>query len=101
MAKKSSVEKNERRKEQAAKFGPIRAELRKKAVNPHLSDEEREEARIKLQKMPRDGAPTRVVNRCHMTGRPRGVLRKFGLSRIAFRELAHQGRLPGVTKASW
>jgi len=101
MAKKSSVEKNERKKKLAAKQGPIRAKLRKQAVNMNLSDEDREAAQLKLQKLPRDGAPSRVVNRCYVTGRPRGYLRKFGLSRLSFRELAHKGVIPGVTKASW
>ncbi len=101
MAKKSSIEKNDRRKRISDKWGPIRAELRKKVSNLKLSDEERYEAHIKLQKLPRDTSPTRVVTRCFITGRPRGTLRKFGLSRIAFRELALHGKLPGVTKASW
>lgn len=101
MAKLSSIHKNNRRKAWAAKQGPIRAELRARAVNPHLSEEEREEARIKLQKLPVKGSPIRVRNRCYLTGRPRGNFRKFGLSRMAFRELALQGKIPGVTKASW
>jgi len=95
------VKKNERRKKISDKWGPIRAELRKKSVDMKLSEEERGAARLKLQKMPRDTAPTRVVTRCHLSGRPRGVYRKFMLSRLAFRELAHKGLLPGVTKASW
>lgn len=101
MAKKSSINKNLRRKEMARKQGPRRAELRTAAVNMKLSDEERWEARMQLQKMKRDGSPCRVVIRCRVTGRPRGVYRKFELSRIAFRELASSGQLPGVTKASW
>lgn len=101
MAKKSSINKNNRRKELSKKQGPIRAELRKQAVNMTLNEEERMAARLKLQKMPRDGSPSRVVSRCYVTGRPRGVFRRFQLSRIAFRELAHAGKLPGVTKASW
>jgi len=101
MAKKSAIEKNNRKMKQAAKQGPIRAKLRKQAVNMNLSEEERWEAQSKLQRMPRNGSPSRVVNRCRLTGRPRGVLKKFGLSRIAFRELALDGKLPGVTKASW
>ena len=101
MAKKSSIEKNERRKRKAAHWGPIRAKLRAEASNPSLSEEAKKLARLKLQKMPRDGAPSRVVNRCYLTGRPRGYLRKFGLSRLAVRELALSGKLPGVTKASW
>lgn len=101
MAKLSMIKKNERRKKISDKWGPIRAELRKKAIDPKLSDEERDAARLKLQKLPRDTSPTRVVTRCHMTGRPRGVYRKFMLSRLAFREMAHKGLLPGVTKSSW
>ena len=101
MAKKSSINKNLRRIEMAKKQGPRRAELRKAAVNMNLSEEERWDARVQLQKMKRDGSPCRVMSRCRITGRPRGVYRKFGLSRIAFRELASSGQLPGVTKASW
>lgn len=101
MATKAAVNKNERRKKLSQKLGPIKAELRKKAVNFNLSDDERAEARLKLQKLPRDGSPSRVVTRCYLTGRPRAVYKKFGLSRIAFRELALQGKLPGVTKSSW
>lgn len=101
MAKLSSINKNERRKRLAAKYGPIRAELRAKAVDPKLSDEDRQAARLKLQKMPRDTSPIRVRSRCKMTGRPRGNLKKFGLSRMQFRAMAHRGLVPGVTKASW
>lgn len=101
MAKTSSIHKNERRRKMAAKYGKIRAELRAKWVNPNVPEEEREAARIKLQKLPRNGSPIRVRNRCYLTGRPRGNIRKFGLCRIAFRELALMGKLPGVTKASW
>ena len=101
MAKKSSIEKNERRKRKAAHWGPIRAKLRAESVDMKLSEEAREASHLKLQKMPRDGSPSRVVNRCALTGRPRGFIRKFGLSRLATRELALSGKLPGVTKASW
>lgn len=101
MAKLSSVLKNERRRKMAEKYGRYRTELRKIANNPNKSDEERAEARLKLQKLPRDTSPIRVTTRCAMSGRSRGNYRKFGLSRIAFRELAHRGLLPGVTKASW
>lgn len=101
MAKLSSVNKNERRKAMAAKLGPYRTELRKKANNPNLPDEERAAARLKLAKLPRDTSPIRSTNRCSITGRPRGNYRKFGLSRMMFRTLAHRGMLPGVTKASW
>lgn len=101
MAKLSMIKKNEKRKQLSDKWGPKRAELRRKAVDPKLSDEEKDAARLKLQKLPRDTSPTRVVTRCHLTGRPRAVYRKFMLSRLAFRELAHKGLLPGVTKSSW
>ena len=79
----------------------VRKALRAQMVDPKLSPQERWEAQVKLQKMPRDTSPIRTVNRCFLTGRPRGYLRKFGLSRIAVRELAYKGQLPGVTKASW
>ncbi len=101
MAKLSSIQKNERRKAAAEKLGRYRTELRTKIVNMKLSDEERAEAGIKLQKLPRDTSPCRTITRCYLTGRPRGNYRKFGLSRMAFRQLAHAGKLPGVTKASW
>ncbi len=101
MAKLSSINKNERRKVLAEKYGRYRTELRKKANNPNLPDDTRDEARLKLQKLPRDTSPCRVITRCYLTGRPRGNYRKFGLSRMAFRQLAHKGLLPGVTKASW
>lgn len=101
MAKLSSIHKNDRRRKLAEKYGRYRTELRKKANNPNLPDEERAAARLKLEKLPRDTSPTRVTVRCYLTGRPRGNYRKFGLSRIAFRQLAHRGLLPGVTKASW
>lgn len=101
MAKLSAIHKNERRKALAEKYGRYRAELRKTANNPNLDEETRNAARLKLQKLPRDTSPTRTVTRCYLSGRPKAVYRKFGLSRIAFRELAHRGLLPGVTKASW
>lgn len=85
----------------AEKYAPLRAELRKKVSDLKLSEEERYEAHLKLQKLPRDTSRCRVITRCFVTGRPRGNLRKFGLSRIAFREMALKGLLPGVTKASW
>lgn len=101
MAKKSSIEKNNKRKRMVATYEAARRELRRKVVNEKLSDEERYEAHMKLQKLPRDGSRIRLRNRCYITGRPRGNLKKFGLSRIAFREMASRGLIPGVTKASW
>ena len=97
MAKKSAIEKNERRKKMVAKYENTRRELREKVVNESLSDEERYAAHIKLQKLPRDGSRIRVRSRCYITGRSRGNLQKFGLSRIAFREMASSGLIPGVT----
>lgn len=101
MARTGSIVKNERRKKAAARSFAKRVELRNKAVNMKLSEEEREFARLALQKLPKNSAPARVRNRCAITGRPRGFLRKFGMSRIAFREAANMGLIPGVTKASW
>ncbi len=101
MARKASIEKNNRKKAMAAKYFKHRTELREAAVNFKLSDEERDAARKKLQALPRNTSPNRVTTRCELTGRPRGNYRKFGLSRIAFRQLALIGKLPGVTKASW
>ena len=101
MARLASVEKNNRKKALAKKYFKVREELRAKAVDMKLSDEEREAARVKLQKLPRKTSATQVRNRCELTGRPRGVLRKFGLARNKFREMALTGKLPGVTKASW
>ncbi len=101
MARTGSIVKNERRRKAAARGFKKRVELRNKAVNMKLSDEERDAARLALQKLPKNSAPTRVRNRCVLSGRPRGFLRKFGLSRIAFRDAANRGLIPGVTKASW
>lgn len=101
MAKVSSVAKNNRRKKMAAKGEAKRAALRTIISDANASDEDRDNAMMKLQKMPRDTSRIRVRNRCEVTGRPRGVYRDFQLSRITFRELAHRGMIPGVTKASW
>jgi small subunit ribosomal protein S14 len=101
MAKKSVTLRNQKRQKMAAKQLPLRIELRKKAIDQKLSDEERYQARMKLQSLPRNGAKERVRNRCQLTGRPRGVYSKFMISRITFREMAHKGLLPGVTKSSW
>ena len=101
MARKASIEKNNKKKAISTKFWKFRKELRDKAVNLTLSDEDRAAARNKLQALPRNTSPNRVTTRCELTGRPRGNYRKFGLSRIAFRQLALDGKLPGVTKASW
>ncbi len=89
MAKKSKVVREKKRQETVAKYAELRKEL--KAKGDYAA----------LQKLPRDASPTRLKNRCEMTGRPRGYLRKFKVSRIIFRELAHKGQIPGVTKSSW
>ena len=101
MAKTSSIKKNEMRKELSERYRKYRAELRRKAVDMKSSDDDRAAAQLKLQKLPRDTSPCRVITRCYLSGRSRGNYRKFGLSRMAFRSLAHKGLLPGVTKASW
>lgn len=101
MAKLSSIKKNDKRKAKSSKYFKYRKELRAKSLNPKLSDEEKALAFLKLQKLPRDTNPNRVITRCQISGRPRGNYRKFGLSRIAFRQMALIGKLPGVTKASW
>lgn len=101
MAKISKVVKNEKRKKMAKQFATRRAELKKIINNPASSIEQVDEAVVKLQKMPRDASPVRVRNRCSQTGRPRGYLRKFGVSRVTMRELALEGQIPGVVKSSW
>ena len=101
MAKTSKVVKNEMRKKKVAQFSERRAELKKVINSPTSSVEAVDEAVMKLQKMPRDASSVRVRNRCSQTGRPRGFLRKFGVSRIALRELALEGQIPGVIKSSW
>lgn len=101
MAKKSKIVTNKKRKKCVAKYAARRAELKATINDPHAQPEERDEAYLKLRKLPRNSSPTRVVNRCELTGRPRGVYRKFGLSRIAVRELGLRGDLPGLTKSSW
>jgi small subunit ribosomal protein S14 len=101
LARLAAIEKNNKRKKMSEKFWKLRRELRAKSLDQKLSDEERSAAYLKLQKLPRDTSPNRVINRCLLSGRPRGNYRKFGLSRLAFRQLALEGKLPGVTKASW
>lgn len=101
MASQAAVWKNEERKRLVKVYKERRDELRKMMKDPRLSAEQKEEVMIALQKLPRDSSPTRVRNRCFLTGRPRAYYRKFGLSRIALRDLALRGDLPGVTKASW
>ena len=101
MAKKSSMEKQKRRERMVKLKWDKRQELRKKAADIHASEEERQAARIALNKMPRDSAVIRLRNRCQLTGRARGFMRKFKLSRLCFREMASMGFIPGVTKSSW
>ena len=101
MAKLSSINKNERRKKLVKKYAGQYAKLKAIAADKALDDGERLIARLKMAEIPRNGNPTRVRNRCELTGRSRGFLRKFKLSRIKFRELALRGQLPGVVKSSW
>jgi small subunit ribosomal protein S14 len=101
MAKKSAVEKNKRRAKLARQLAPKRAKLMAIARDRNASPEERFAARLKLAELPRNSAPSRVRLRCELTGRPRGVYRKFKLSRIALRELASKGQIPGMVKSSW
>ena len=101
MAKISKVVKNEQRKRRVAIWSERRLALKKIINNPRSSPEEVDAAVMQLQKMPRDASPSRVRNRCSQSGRTRGYLRKFGISRIALRELALQGQIPGVVKSSW
>jgi small subunit ribosomal protein S14 len=101
MAKISRVVKNNNRKRMVALYATRRKELKKIINNPRSTPEEVDAAVVKLQKLPRDASPIRVRNRCSQTGRSRGYLRKFGISRIALRELALEGQIPGVVKSSW
>ena len=101
MAKKSSIEKNNRRRRMVARLAGKRAELKRVATDESLSLEERFQARLKLAEMPRNGSPVRVRNRCEVTGRPRGVYRKLKMSRIALRDLGALGLIPGLVKSSW
>jgi small subunit ribosomal protein S14 len=101
MAKTSKVVKNNMRKKMVAVYAVKRAELKKIIKHPGSSPDQVEAAVDKLQKMPRDASPIRVRNRCSQTGRPRGFLRKFGVSRVSMRELALAGQIPGVVKSSW
>ncbi len=101
MAKKSAIQKNSRRKRLVAKNANKRSALKATIKNRALSPEDRFAAQIKLSKLPRNGSKVRVRNRCEVTGRPRGFYRKFKMSRIALRDLASLGLVPGVTKSSW
>jgi small subunit ribosomal protein S14 len=100
MAKKSSIEKNERRKRMVAKYSEERTELKAIAEDMSRSLEQRMQARQKLASLPLNSSPVRIRNRCEITGRPRGYMRFFGLSRIAMRDLALRGQLPGIRKGN-
>jgi small subunit ribosomal protein S14 len=101
MAKTGSIERNEKRKRLVSKFAARRAKLKAIALDEALPLEERFAARIKLAQLPRNSAPSRVRNRCEVTGRPRAYYRKLKMSRIALRELASRGQIPGMVKSSW
>ena len=101
MAKKSSVERNNKRKRLVAKYASKRAALLQVASDTSLSNEDRFKARLKLAELRRNSAPTRVRNRCGVTGRPRGYYRKLNMSRISVRDLASKGLIPGMVKSSW
>jgi small subunit ribosomal protein S14 len=101
MAKLALINREQKRRDTVKKFAAKRAELLAIIDNVKLSDEERHAARLKFQALPRDSSPSRLRNRCALTGRPRGTFRKFGLGRIKLREYAMRGEVPGVVKASW
>jgi small subunit ribosomal protein S14 len=101
MAKKSSINKNEKRKAMVKQYAPKFAKLRAIANDESVDDGERLMARLKMSALPRNANPTRVRNRCQLTGRSRAYYRKFRLSRIMLRDLANKGLIPGVTKSSW
>jgi small subunit ribosomal protein S14 len=101
MAKTSSIAKQKKREKLVSLNWQRRTELRNQSKDLNLSEEEREQARVALNKMKRDTSPSRLKNRCQLTGRSHGYLRKFKISRLCFRELAGMGMIPGITKASW
>jgi len=101
MAKLSSVNKNERRKALVARTAAKLAKLKAKANDKSVDETERLIARLKMAELPRNGNPTRIRNRCELTGRSRGYYRKFRLSRIMLREMGNKGLIPGLTKSSW
>lgn len=101
MAKKSKIAKNNKRKVIVERYADRRAELIKIIKDPEASLVDKREAYVMIAKMPRDASATRYRNRCNVSGRPRAYFRQFGLSRIALRDMAHRGELPGVRKASW
>ncbi len=101
MAKKSAIEKNNRRRKLCAKYAAARGRLKAAARDETLPQEERFAARLKLAQLPRNSSPVRIRNRCLLTGRPRGYYRKLKMSRIAVRELSSAGYVPGMVKSSW
>ena len=101
MAKTSMIERQKKRQRLAAKYAEKRAQLKEQASDENLSMEERFKARLKLAKLPRNSAPSRLNNRCQVTGRPRAYYRKLKMSRIALRDLASRGEIPGMVKSSW
>jgi small subunit ribosomal protein S14 len=101
MAKTNMVEREKRRAKIAKRYAAKRAQLKELIRSPKTSPEDRQAAQAKLQSLPRDASPTRQRNRCAITGRSRGVYRKFGLARVKIREVANRGEIPGLGKASW
>jgi small subunit ribosomal protein S14 len=101
MAKTSSIERNKKRERMVKQYAARRAKLKAAALDEKLPLEERFAARLKLAQLPRNASPTRVRNRCELSGRPRGFYRKLKLSRIALRDLASKGQIPGMVKSSW
>jgi small subunit ribosomal protein S14 len=101
VAKTSLIEREKKREALVKKYAARRAELNAIIADQSRSEEERYQARLKLQQLPRNANPTRLRNRCELTGRPRGTYRKFGLARNKLREIAMRGEVPGMTKASW
>lgn len=101
MAKRSMIERQKKRQALVRKYAAKRAELKEIAANQELPMEERFKARLKLAKLPRNSSPTRLNNRCEVTGRPRAYYRKLRMSRIALRDFASKGQVPGMVKSSW
>jgi small subunit ribosomal protein S14 len=101
MAKKSAIEKNNKRRRMVARYAVRRERLKEMAADMSLGEQERFAARLKLAELPRNSSPTRIRNRCAMTGRPRGYYRKLKMSRIALREMGNDGKVPGMVKSSW
>ncbi|MEL6431072.1 MAG: 30S ribosomal protein S14 [Planctomycetota bacterium] len=101
MAKTSAVQKNERRQRLVEKYAARRAEMKSIIESSQATEEAKDEARAKLASFPKNSNPNRVRNRCSFTGRPRAVYRRFGVCRMVLRDLAHEGKIPGMRKSSW